>query len=375
MAKNIRKHSDKMAAVCPHCGFTQEESVAAKSTFCRKCQQHYNLERMLAGEKSIVKEPSLFSKLTRLVMGDRQREVTCFTCHHKQTLSKEAQSTMCPGCGAYMDLRDFKIAGPFGRSVQTAGDVHVTAKGDVTSTRLLCGMLYLEGSVRGSIICTGVATLRFKGRMGGAIDAPHIMVDKKGDVDFPRPVHTKLFEVNGKATGAIVADKVIINKGGWLEGSVHAKAITVDKGGVFAGDLNISTDIGEGESSGTAEVAAAGAVDRGPTRRELSEVFEAEEDVEPDHEDEEEIAGETGAIEEEEIAHEEEEGVQPEDTEPEPIPEPPKSVLQPSPKPVNIPKSPLPTSQLPPKPPQTGVLRPDPPSRKPKARDGELPLE
>lgn len=375
MAKNIRKHSDKMAAVCPHCGFTQEESVAAKSTFCRKCQQHYNLERMLAGEKSIVKEPSLFSKLTRLVMGDRQREVTCFTCHHKQTLSKEAQSTMCPGCGAYMDLRDFKIAGPFGRSVQTAGDVHVTAKGDVTSTRLLCGMLYLEGSVRGSIICTGVATLRFKGRMGGAIDAPHIMVDKKGDVDFPRPIHTKLFEVNGKATGDIVADKVIINKGGWLEGSVHAKAITVDKGGVFAGDLNISTDIGEGEGSGTAEVASAGAVDRGPVRRELSEVFEAEEDAEPEHEDEEEAAEEPESIDEEEVAQEEEEQVLPEDTEPEPIPEPPKAVLQPSPKPVNIPKSPLPTSQLPPKPPQTGVLRPDPPARKPKARDGELPLE
>ena len=228
-----------MAAVCPHCGFTQEESVAAKSTFCRKCQQHYNLERVLAGEKSIVKEPSLFSKLTRLVLGDRQREVTCFTCGGKQTLSKEAQSTMCPDCGAYMDLRDFKISGPFGRSVQTAGDVYVTSKGDVTSTRLMCGTVYLEGSLRGCIVCTGTATLQFKGRLSGTLDSAHILVERKSDVEFPRPVHTKLFEVSGKARGEIVADKVVINKGGTLEGTVHAKAITVDKGGIFSGSLNI----------------------------------------------------------------------------------------------------------------------------------------
>ena len=368
MAKNVRKHSDKMAAVCPHCGFTQEESVAAKSTFCRKCQQHYNLERMLAGEKSIVKEPSLFSKLTRLVMGDRQREVTCFTCGHKQTLSKEAHSTMCPGCGAYMDLRDFKIAGPFGRSVQTAGDVHVTAKGDVTSTRLLCGMLYLEGTVRGCIICTGTATLRFKGRMGGAIEASHILVDKKGDVDFPRPVHTKLFEVSGKATGAITADKVIINKGGWLEGSVHAKAITVEKGGVFSGDLSISTDLGEAHASAPASLIPVANVE--PVGHDEDDSLQ---EVEETHEEDE--------IEENEAEEEAESEEQPEEKppeperKPEPIPEPPKPVIALKPQPLNIPKSPLPTSQLPPKPPQMGTLRPDPPSKRPKSKEGELPLE
>jgi cytoskeletal protein CcmA (bactofilin family)/predicted RNA-binding Zn-ribbon protein involved in translation (DUF1610 family) len=266
VAKNVRKHTEKMAAVCPHCGFTQEESVAAKSTFCRKCQQHYTLERVLAGEKSIVKEPGLFSKLKRLVLGPQEREVTCFTCHHKQKLSKEAQSTMCPECGAYMDLRDFKIAGPFGRSVQTAGDVYVATRGDVTSTRLMCGRLYLEGSLRGCVICTGTATLRIKGRLAGTLDAAHVLVDRKSDVEFPRPVYTKLFEVNGKANGDIVADKVVINKGGWLEGSVHARSIVVDKGGVFSGDLSI----GQGEGVSEPEPAPA-PVEEGPVVSEEEE--------------------------------------------------------------------------------------------------------
>jgi cytoskeletal protein CcmA (bactofilin family)/predicted RNA-binding Zn-ribbon protein involved in translation (DUF1610 family) len=254
VAKNVRKHSEKMAAVCPHCGFTQQESVAAKSTFCRKCQQHYNLERMLAGEKSIVKEPGLFSKLTRMVLGDRQREVTCFTCGHQQKLSKEAQSTMCPGCGAYMDLRDFKIAAPFGRSVQTAGDVYVSPKGDVTSTKMMCGVLYLEGNLRGHAIVTGTATVKVKGRLIGTIDAPHILVEKRSELEFARPVRTKLFEVNGTVRADVHADKVVINKGGWLEGSVHARAITVDKGGMFSGDLHIGQDSGVAATAVPAEV-------------------------------------------------------------------------------------------------------------------------
>ncbi len=242
MAKNARKNSDKMSAVCPHCGFTQEESVVAKSTFCRRCQEHYSLERALAGEKSIVKAPSLFSKLSRMVLGEKEREVTCFACGHKQVLSTTAQSTMCPGCAAYMDLRDFKITSPFGRSVQTAGEVHVSAKGDVTSTRLMCGSALIEGSLRGCIVCTGTARVKLKGRLPGMLDAQHILVEKGADMEFARIVRTKLFEATGKVRARVVADKVVIGKGGWLEGTVYAHAITVDKGGVFSGDLNIGQE-------------------------------------------------------------------------------------------------------------------------------------
>lgn len=231
-----------MASVCPHCGFTQEESVLAKSTFCRKCQEHYSLERPLAGERSIVKEPGLFSRLKTYFTGPKVRKVTCFSCSHEQILSTEAQSTMCPGCGAYIDLRDFKITGPFGRSVQTAGEVHVTSRGDVTSTRLMCGSAIIEGSLRGCLLCTGTVALSVKGRMPGSLEAGHVLVERKADMEFVRPLRTKLFELNGKARARVIADKVVINKGGWLEGIVFARAIVVEKGGIFSGDLNISQD-------------------------------------------------------------------------------------------------------------------------------------
>jgi cytoskeletal protein CcmA (bactofilin family) len=231
-----------MAAVCPHCGFTQEESIAAKTTFCRKCQGHYSLERPLAGERSIVKEPGLLSRMVRYFTGPKEREIVCFSCSHKQVLSTEAQSTMCPSCGAYVDLRDFKITGPFGRSVQTAGEVSVSAKGDVTSTRLMCGSATIEGSLRGCIVCTGTASLFVKGRMPGLLEAAHVLVERKADIEFVRVLKTKLFELNGKARARVAADKVVINKGGWLEGVVYARAIVVEKGGVFTGDLHIGQD-------------------------------------------------------------------------------------------------------------------------------------
>jgi cytoskeletal protein CcmA (bactofilin family) len=242
VAKNVRKNTEKMAAVCPHCGFTQEESVLAKTTFCRKCQGHFSLERPLASEGSIVKEPGFFSRLKTYFTGPKQRNVTCFSCGHEQVLSTEAQSTMCPGCGAYVDLRDFKISGPFGRSVQTAGEVSISARGDVTSTRLMCGSVSIEGSLRGCILCTGTAALKMKGRMSGTLEAARVLIERKADVEFVRPLRTKIFELNGKAHADVVADKVVINKGGWLEGIVHAKAIVVEKGGIFSGELNISQD-------------------------------------------------------------------------------------------------------------------------------------
>ena len=200
------------------------------------------MDRALAGERSIVKMPSIFSKLTRMVVGEKEREVCCFSCEHRQTLSTSAQSTMCPGCGAYMDLRDFKIQSPFGRSVQTAGEVHVAPRGDVTSTRLMCGSALIEGSLRGCIVCTGVGRFKMKGRLTGLLTAPHLLVEKGADMEFARLTRTKLFEVHGKVRARIVADKVVIAKGGWLEGTVYARAITVEKGGIFSGDLNIGEE-------------------------------------------------------------------------------------------------------------------------------------
>ena len=259
MASNTPKAPEKISADCPHCGFSQLESAYAKSTFCRKCGEHFSIEKLLLKETESLKAPSIFDKFSKMMSRETIRDVACFSCGTRQQVSTEAQSSSCPQCGSYIDLRDFKIGGPFGRSIQTQGEVVITPKGDVAAARIACGSAYVEGKLKGTLFCTGIARVRLHGRFLGAIDVHRLVVEKKSNVEFVRPVKVRGAEIDGKATGKIVCDgQVTINKTGVLEGTVYAKAITVEKGGIFSGELFIGQD--EGAAPDISDEASAGGI-------------------------------------------------------------------------------------------------------------------
>jgi cytoskeletal protein CcmA (bactofilin family) len=240
VASNTPKQPEKISADCPHCGFSQLESAIAKSTFCRKCGEHYSIEKLLLKETTSLKGPSIFDKFSKMLSREKIRDVVCFSCAARQQVSTQAQSTQCAHCSSYLDLRDFKIAGPFGRSIQTQGEVIITSKGDVTSARIACANALVEGKMRGQLICTDTATIRIKGKYLGAIDVNRLHVHKKSEVEFVRPVKMITAEINGRCSARIMCEgQVLINKGGVLDGVVYAKAITVEKGGIFTGELYI----------------------------------------------------------------------------------------------------------------------------------------
>lgn len=240
MATNTPKQPEKISADCPHCGFSQLESAFAKSTFCRKCGEHYSIEKLLLKETTSLKGPSFLDKVSKFISRETIREVTCFSCSGKQQVSSIAQSSQCPLCGSYIDLRHFKIAGSFGRSIQTQGEVVITSKGDVTSTRIACANAFVEGKMRGQLVCTDTARIKLKGKFLGAIDVHQLVVERKSDVEFVRPVKVMAAEINGRCSARIMCEgRVLINKGGFLDGVVYAKAITVEKGGIFTGELYI----------------------------------------------------------------------------------------------------------------------------------------
>ena len=245
--ENKPRQAEKISADCPHCGFTQLESAFAKSTFCRKCGQHYSIEKLLAKEATSLKGPGFFEKLSKLVSRESTRDVACFSCSHKQTVSTAAQSSLCPQCGSYLDLRDFKIAGPFGRSIQTQGEVHITSKGDCSSARVACNTAYLEGKLRGALFATHEAHLKTKEKILGSIDATLLIVEKRCDCEVVRGVKARGMEIRGRLSANVVCDGLVkIEKGGVLEGSLHARSIVVDKGGILSGDLTIgqfATDV------------------------------------------------------------------------------------------------------------------------------------
>jgi cytoskeletal protein CcmA (bactofilin family) len=61
-------------------------------------------------------------------------------------------------------------------------------------------------------------------------------------VHFFRRIQVKTIEIRGRMTGEIVAEgAVVIHRNALLDGNVTAKSISVEKGGIFMGQLIIGT--------------------------------------------------------------------------------------------------------------------------------------
>ncbi len=231
------------------------EYAAAKSTMCRQCGgafspsvpkaevQAAQQARQHHSGPSIVEEgASLLRKFDGLWSKPRSSVVECFDCKAKTEITTAAQSTNCPKCSAHIDLRDYKINTPFSRSIRTNGEVHVTAKGDLSSSSVMCRSALIEGKVRGNLHCAGTATINYSGKMPGRITADHLLIERKAEVQFFRRVRVKSIEIRGHMTGEVIAETVVvIHRNASLDGDVTAKSISVEKGGVFSGQLVIGS--------------------------------------------------------------------------------------------------------------------------------------
>lgn len=245
----------KLSVECPHCGFKQMEYAAAKTTMCRQCGRAFSPHAKPA-VKPLVKEDAPaaaegfgFRKLEGLWGRQRNRLVACFECKRRHEVSEAATSTNCPGCSTHIDLRDYKITTAFSRSIRTRGDLHLTAKGDLNSTSVICTSALIEGKLRGNLQCEESATIDFCGKIPGRLTAKYVSVERKADVQCYRRIRVGTIDIKGRMSGEIIASGAVnIHKTGVLDGNVTAKSITIDKGGVFCGQLVIGqADLTQGE--------------------------------------------------------------------------------------------------------------------------------
>ncbi|MCA1657924.1 MAG: polymer-forming cytoskeletal protein [Verrucomicrobiaceae bacterium] len=228
------------------------EYAAAKSTMCRQCGSHFAPSapkpeiRLRAKDEPVeaaaAPDASLLRKLEGYWNKHHSSVIECFDCKATQEISSAATSTICPKCSTHIDLRDYRIATSFSRTIRTHGEIHVTARGDLSSSSVTCRSALIEGKMRGNMQCLGTATINFIGKIPGRLKAEHILVDRKSDVHFFRQVRVRSIEIRGRMTGEVVAEAaVIIHRGAVLDGNVTAKSISVEKGGVFTGQLVIGS--------------------------------------------------------------------------------------------------------------------------------------
>jgi cytoskeletal protein CcmA (bactofilin family)/Zn finger protein HypA/HybF involved in hydrogenase expression len=227
---------------CPHCGNIQLEPELAKSTYCRKCSGYIQLVkgRKANEPQEAEKQPSVFQKLEGLLGVQRTIIAKCFECAGKREVPKTANSTICPLCGAYIDLQDYRIIGNYSRSIRTRGRLIITPKGDLNSNRVICDYAEIQGTMRGNLICSGDVYVRMKGKLSGSIQAKAVHIERKCEVEFVRPVRAEFVDIEGTMSGRIISTgKVVIQKTGRLTGVVFGRGFSVEKGGEFFGELSI----------------------------------------------------------------------------------------------------------------------------------------
>src|SRR5256714_2221439 len=222
------------------------EYVAAKTTICRQCGRSFSPSapkpalKLKDDSAATTEALPLHRKLESMWSRQRNRLVSCFECKRKHEVSDQATSTNCPGCSAHIDLRDYKIITSFSRTIRTRGDVHLTNKGDLSSTSVICNSAIIEGKLRGNLECEHSMTINLVGKIPGRIGAQNIMVERKSEIQCFRRVRVTNIDIKGQMFGEIIATgSVTIRKGGSLEGNVTAKSIAIEKGGIFSGQLAI----------------------------------------------------------------------------------------------------------------------------------------
>ena len=198
---------------------------------------------------AVASDPSLRQKIEGFWNKHHNSEIECFECKAKHEVSSAASSSFCPKCSTHIDLRNYKITTSFSRSIKTQGEIHITPKGDLSSTTVTCRAALIEGKMRGNMKCVGTATINFVGKIPGRLLANHIVIDRKSDVHFFRRLEVKSIEIRGRMTGEVVAQgAVVIHRNALLDGNVTAKSISVEKGGIFTGQLIIGTSgLAQGE--------------------------------------------------------------------------------------------------------------------------------
>lgn len=235
----LQANKGKISVECPHCGNPQMEPASAKSTYCRKCSNHIDLERTQAGGPPESKRSYFFKKIESLLGHETTKIVRCHKCEATQQVDGLTKSTICAECGTHMDLRDFKISSFHGSNLHTQGTVEITAKGELNCQKVVCSEAIIEGQVHGTVMCH-TAHLKYKGMLFCAIEAQQLIVEKGAETELSRPAKVASAQINGRFSARIMAEGVVtVGKTGWLEGVVYAKSINIEQGGVFQGELFI----------------------------------------------------------------------------------------------------------------------------------------
>jgi cytoskeletal protein CcmA (bactofilin family) len=161
-------------------------------------------------------------------------------CGRTHQVSQKAQSTICPGCYAPIELIEVNITAHSSRAVDTRGLLKIGAKGSLSNPWIICGSARIEGTFNGHLRCEGEVRLNMQKPCTGRITADSILVEKRASIECSQPLEADRITIQGTLRAPIQCNGIIqILSGGCLEGPVTSRAMVVEKGGIHIGECRI----------------------------------------------------------------------------------------------------------------------------------------
>lgn len=263
----------RVELTCPECGHVQLEPALVVSTQCQSCRAHFQVigGKAVARSRPVTRlakprldsdpypdapppQPKLAYRgtpkprlephplLRWLFRPKPPRTLVCFDCGHEFTASAEAQSSQCPRCCCYVSLLDYKIDGPWHRSIQTRGDVTILKSGSVTNSTVQCHNLIVLGQLGCPVSCSGDLIIRNHGKIPGRISCRQLRIERRSRVEFMQPVTAVNAVIDGQVRGQLnCSGTVTLEKSAVLFGYVRAASLIVKRGAKHNGSFEIAT--------------------------------------------------------------------------------------------------------------------------------------
>lgn len=187
-------------------------------------------------------KPGLFDRIFKRFVDRKpvRRKLNCYHCSHDFDVVSDAQSTQCAKCGMYISLRDYKIDQAWQRRIQTRGNVTVLKGAAISVVNVQCHDLLVLGELSASVECSGKLTIRSHGKIIGNVHCDELCVVRGAKVEFQGEVKARTAYIDGEVRGNIICkEKIILEKKARLQGHARAAGITMREGAKHSGLMEV----------------------------------------------------------------------------------------------------------------------------------------
>ena len=214
--------------------------MAAYSSRCRKCGEHFRLGDVLrASARSTGGATSRPSGGPRAGPARGLRHVTCFQCGTELEVAPSAQSTMCKRCSGHVDLKDYEFTSTASKNFKTKGRCVLHEGACLLNTESTFGHAIIKGKVIGRITADELELHR-TAEIKGSFKAGTLIIPADAAFRWREPVALNGADIAGELVANLQAKGVVkVRATGRLFGNVVSGGLEIESGAVLVGSMRI----------------------------------------------------------------------------------------------------------------------------------------